>query len=494
MTTPPGAGDSMNAWLAAIVAASSDAIISCTVDAVILSWNPAAERMFGYTSAEAIGRPFTIIVPPDRIPEVSDRFARLRAGEVIRDVQTIRMRKDGAPVPVSLNFAPVLAGDGTVTGVSVTACDLTERRRAEAQFKALLDSAPDPIFGVDADGRIVFASRQTEAVLGYAPAELVGQPIEVLVPERLRPGHERQRSTYLGAPTTRPMGAGLDLSARRRDGTEVPVEISLSPLTEAVGPAVVAILRDVSERRLMEEEHARQRTEVDRLKDDLSNMIVHDLKNPVNGIFMTVQAMLRRTGEVSHRQRKSLTTIEQTCQEMLRLAQNLLEIAKLEAGKLVVAREAVDVTAVVEQVAREYGPLAAQVGKRLVVALGTGLPFATADLALMKRVLVNLVVNAIRHSGATEVRIESQAERDVGELTIHVRDNGHGIPAEDHERIFEKFGAVRRSPSGQTGTDTGLGLPFCKLALGQMGGRIELVSAPGATEFRVTVPVHAAHA
>jgi signal transduction histidine kinase len=230
--------------------------------------------------------------------------------------------------------------------------------------------------------------------------------------------------------------------------------------------------------------------QLDRLKDDLASMVVHDLKNPVNGIAMTVQAMLRRTGEVSERQRKGLTTIERTCQEMLRLTQNLLEIAKMEAGRMRVERAMVDLAEVIEQVAREYGPLADEVGKRLVVSVGHDAPRAVGDAGLVKRVLVNLVVNALRHSGAREVRVEVVPVAAERAVTIRVTDNGQGIPPEDMDRIFEKFASVRRNPSGEPSADTGLGLPFCKLAVERMGGTISLTSAPGTeTVFAVTLPV-----
>jgi signal transduction histidine kinase len=228
----------------------------------------------------------------------------------------------------------------------------------------------------------------------------------------------------------------------------------------------------------------------DRERND-PDAIVHDLKNPVNGIAMTVQVMLRRAGDLSERQRRNLLGIELTCREMLRLTQNLLEIAKIEAGKMPIEREAVDLAAVVRQVAAEYGQVAEQVGRRLVVAVGSDLPFATADAALLKRVLVNLVVNAIRHSGASEVRVEATPLPGLGELTVRVVDDGQGIPAADQARIFEKFASVRRTPSGEPSADTGLGLPFCKLAVERMGGSVALTSAPGGpTVFAVTLPIH----
>jgi signal transduction histidine kinase len=232
------------------------------------------------------------------------------------------------------------------------------------------------------------------------------------------------------------------------------------------------------------------RAEVERMKDDLANMVVHDLKNPVNGIAMMVQLALRKGGELPETHRNYLVQIERTCKEMSRLIQNLLEISKIEEGKMPVAREPVVLAEVVDEVAREYAPIAEQAGRRLTIAVGTDLPPATADRVLLRRVVVNLVVNALRHSGSVEVRIEGGV--DDGRVLLRVIDFGYGIAEADQARVFEKFRSIRRSPSDDPSGDTGLGLPFCKLAVERMGGRIALASAAGlSTVFTVELPAHA---
>jgi signal transduction histidine kinase len=229
------------------------------------------------------------------------------------------------------------------------------------------------------------------------------------------------------------------------------------------------------------------RAEVESLKADLTNMVVHDLKNPVNGIAMMVQLALRKAQDLPEAHRSYLRQIERTCREMMRLIQNLLEISKIEEGKMPVAREPIVLAEVADEVAREYSPVAEQAGRRLRLAVDTELPPAMGDRALLKRVLVNLVVNALRHSGSEEVRVEGRPLP--GEVALSVIDFGHGIPAEYHERVFEKFRSVRRSPSDDPGGDTGLGLPFCKLAVERMGGRLTLASTRGvSTVFTLTLP------
>jgi signal transduction histidine kinase len=235
------------------------------------------------------------------------------------------------------------------------------------------------------------------------------------------------------------------------------------------------------------EEALEARAEVERLKDDLTNMVVHDLKNPVNGIAMMVQLALRKGTDLPDVQRGYLLQIERTCREMMRLIQNLLEISKIEEGKMPVAREPIVLAEVVDEVTREYAPVAEQAGRRLTVDVGTELSPAVGDRTLLKRVLVNLVVNALRHSGSTEVRIEGRADADC--VRLSVVDYGDGIHEQDQARIFEKFRTIRRSPSDDPGGDTGLGLPFCKLAVERMGGRIGLTStARVSTVFTVELP------
>jgi signal transduction histidine kinase len=241
----------------------------------------------------------------------------------------------------------------------------------------------------------------------------------------------------------------------------------------------------------MAEETLTARQEVEHLKNDLTNMVVHDLKNPVNGIAMMVKLALRKGAELPEAHRGYLQQIDRTCREMMRLIQNLLEISKIEEGKMPVATEPIVLAELVDEVVAEYAPVAEQTARRLVVAVGTDLPAAQGDRALMKRVLINLVVNALRHSGSDEVRIEAQHASDAGEVTLRVRDRGRGIAEADQARVFEKFRILRRSPTDDPAVDTGLGLPFCKLAVEEMGGRISLASTPGDfTVFAVTLPVH----
>jgi signal transduction histidine kinase len=243
------------------------------------------------------------------------------------------------------------------------------------------------------------------------------------------------------------------------------------------------------EARATAEANLRARAEAERLKDDLSNMVVHDLKNPVTSIAMLAQLALRKGLDLPATQRNSLLQVERTCREMMGLIQNLLEISELEEGKMRVSRGPIVLAEIVHEIVVEYGPVAEQTGHRLVATVGLELPCVVADRALLKRVLVNLVMNALRHSGSTEVRVEATHDPATARVRLRVIDHGRGIAEGDQERVFEKFALVRRSRDSEPSSDTGLGLPFCKLATDCMGGKIALSSRPETgTVFTIILP------
>ena len=239
------------------------------------------------------------------------------------------------------------------------------------------------------------------------------------------------------------------------------------------------------------EEALQARADTERLKDELAAMVVHDLKNPVNGILMMVQLALRKSGELPEIHRGYLQQINLTCREMMRLIQNLLEISKLEEGKMPIAKGPVVLADVVDEVVAEHEVIATQAGRTFDVDVPTSVPAVIADRALLRRVLANLIGNAIRHSGSATVHLTATPSADGASVSLAVRDEGHGVPAALHARIFEKFASVPRSAADEPFRDTGLGLPFCKLAVDEMGGTLAFSSAPhtGST-FTVTLPVH----
>jgi len=233
------------------------------------------------------------------------------------------------------------------------------------------------------------------------------------------------------------------------------------------------------------------KAEIEVLKDDLSRMVVHDLKNPVNGIMMMAELALRKGRDLPEAQRGYLHQIQGTCEEMMRLIQNLLDISRLEDGKLPIEHEWIVLDELVAEIIAACAPVAQNGEQSLSSSIAPGVPPVVADRGLLKRVLVNLVVNALRHSVSPTVQVDVIPGPEPSEVTVRVVDWGRGIPPEEQAAIFEKFRSMRPSPSDAPVTDSGLGLPFCRLAVERMGGRISVTSEPGRkTVFAVTLPVH----
>ncbi|MGZ4481355.1 MAG: PAS domain S-box protein [Gaiellales bacterium] len=233
-----------------------DAIVVADPDGSISLVNRRTEELFGYDRSELIGQDVDLLVP-DRL---RDQHARHRVGfsldprtrEMGAGLELYGRRKDGSEFPVEISLGPMLDGDRTQ--VTAVIRDVSERRAADARFRALLESAPDAIVLVNTAGRIALANRRTEELFGYQAGELVGIEVELLVPERFRGVHVRHRGDYVDDPRTREMGAGLELYGLRRDGREFPVEISLSPMHDQGEQLVITIVRDVSDRRAAEQE------------------------------------------------------------------------------------------------------------------------------------------------------------------------------------------------------------------------------------------------
>ena len=261
--------------LVAIVESSDDAIISKTLEGVITSWNRGAQRIFGYSAEEIVGQHISLLMPPERVEDMRRILERVRRGERIDHYETKRRTKDGRIIDVSLTVSPVRDADGNIIGASKVARDITEQKRAaverkEAEFRNVLESAPDAIVIINGQGRIVRLNRQAEAIFGYTREELLGEPIEILMPERFRERHRKHRAAYSPKSRPRPMGTGLELYGRRKDGGEFPVDITLSPMEIADGFLIISVIRDITYRRRTEE----QLVKLSRAVEQSANLVI----------------------------------------------------------------------------------------------------------------------------------------------------------------------------------------------------------------------------
>ncbi|MDB6134820.1 MAG: hypothetical protein JWM59_3063 [Verrucomicrobiales bacterium] len=245
--------EALSRQLAAVVESSEDAIITKTLDGIITTWNFGAQRLFGYSAAEAVGKPVAFLIPPDAWEAEVALMDHIRRGERVAPCETRRRCREGRILEVSLTISPLRDSAGRIIGVSSISRDITSRKLGEQKFRGLLESAPDAMVVVNGSGVVELINAQAMTLFGYSRDELIGQPMEMLLPERFRGRHPDHQVTYNASPHTRPMGVGMTLLARRKDGGEFPVEVSLSPLETAEGKLVISAVRDITQQKKAEE-------------------------------------------------------------------------------------------------------------------------------------------------------------------------------------------------------------------------------------------------
>ena len=492
--------------MAAIVESSLDAIIGETIDGVFTSWNPAAAHLFGWSAKEVVGQPVAFFIPDDRRVEEDEILRRVRLGEKVATYETERLTNAGAKVLVSLTASPIRTADGQIVGVSSIYRDISVVEKAEAKFRALLEAAPDAMVGVDDTGSIQFVNVQAERLFGFDRSELLGQPVEILVPEETRHVHPHHRNKYFEHPTTRPMGAGLQLSARRKDGSEFPVDIALSSLDLGDEVIVTAAVRDISDR--MREARERERLEVQSRQSRLESIgqlaggIAHDFNNLLAGILSyasLVQASVEALNEVVDDEHKDPTVVHDVEQimEAAQRASALTHQLLLFGRKEIVQSQVLDLNQIVSGM---EDLLRRTIGEhiRLTHKLDDRIPPIQMDAGHVEQILMNLVVNArdamtpgghlsVETSVAT-LDEEYARSHDVapGEyVSLVVSDTGSGMPPDVVARVFEPYFSTKAREEG-----SGLGLATVYGIVAQFGGHIAVYSEVGmGTTMRAYFPL-----
>lgn len=479
-----------------LLEAAPDAIVGVDSSGRIQLVNAQTEKLFGYQRDELLGQPVEILVPDEHRREHpnhrAEYFAEPRTRPMGAGLDLVARRKDASEFPAEISLSSI----ETDLGILVTAAirDVTERKQAEARFRSLLEAAPDSMVIVDATGRIELVNAQTERLFGYGREELLGKNVELLVPERYRLRHIRNRLGYVAAPRTRGMGAGLDLYGLRKDGTEFPVEISLSPLLTPHGVTVSAAIRDVTERKqaedartqaLRQEREATQRLrQVDRLRSDFLSTVSHELRTPLTAIKGFAEMLARDWDEYGEEQRHDFVRrIAAAGARLDDLISDLLDFTRLEGGQLRFTPEPLGLAAVVNDAVRRTRSLLEP--RRVEVGVADDLA-VMADPTGVARVIDNLLANAAKFS-APDSLISVGAVRAGNDVALSVADQGVGIPAEDLGRIFERFYRVGGQANRRPGT--GIGLAIVKEFTEAQGGRVEVASTAGeGTTFTILLP------
>ena len=442
----------------------------------ILSWNAGAERIKGYTSDQIIGQNFSCFFPSEEIKRGRpEEILRITAASGRHEEQSMRMRKDGSQFLARVIFAALRDAAGNLRGFSEFSHDLSERQESEARYRGLLEAAPDAMVVVNVGGEIVLLNVQAEKQFGYSRHELIGQQVRNIIPEgfaeRLIADGTRSAADALA----QQIGTGIELVGRRKNGSEFPLEIMLSPLESTEGVLVTAAIRDVSMRKKSEEHLVKAVAELKRSNDELQQFAYvasHDLQEPLRMVASYTQLLAKRyKGRLDSDADEFIGFAVNGCNRMQGLIQDLLAYSR--AGTNGKAFCQVSSEGALQQALTNLRITIKQSG---AVVSHDSLPAIKTDETQLTQVFQNLVGNAIKYRSTEAPRVHISAiTNDANEWIFSVRDNGLGIDPQYFERIFILF---QRLHGRNEFEGTGIGLAICKKVLERLGGRIWVESQP----------------
>jgi PAS domain S-box-containing protein len=481
--------------LAGIVEFSDDAIISKDVNGIVTSWNKGAERMFGYSAEEMIGKPIAVIAAPDRLDEMPQILERIKGGERIDHYETVRKAKDGRLVNISLTVSPIHDEEGRIVGASKIARDITEQIRARAELaeererlRVTLSSIGDGVITTDNAGRLTYLNPVAEQLTGWQNSEASGRPLE----EVFRIINEDSRQPVEN-PATKVLREGIIVGLANhtllitKDGHERSIDDSGAPIRvnpdELLG--VVLVFRDVTERRADERERHVQALELRRANEELNQFayaVTHDLREPLRNIVNFSQLLSRGLKNGSQADAEtSIKYVVEGAQRMEMLLNDLL--AYSQAGG---SQESAVIVDMNDALRRALDNLKAAIAESGAAIASDYLPSVLAHDAQMVQVFQNLVSNAIKYRSKEVPQVQIRAQKNEHEWIFSVRDNGLGIRPEYQGTIFRLFKRLH----GREIPGTGMGLAICSKIIERHRGRLWVSSQPGeGSEFFFSLPV-----
>lgn len=470
-------------FLAAIVASSSDAIIGRTLDGTIVTWNRAAEEIFGYSSAEVVGRSVSILFPEDRMAEHPEIMDRVRVGETVRRFETLRLRKDGTPIDVSISACPVLDSSGNVAAAAVLLHDITEQRRAreaEADLARIIEESLNEIYVCDAHTlRFLAVNRGARENLGYSLEEVLGLTVLDLKSEL-----SREQFEALVAPLRSGNREKVEFETthRRKDGSLYPVEVHVQRGRYRGAESFVAVIMDVSERKATAEREREAERRARRLEalasiSTLTAGIAHDVGAPMTAILGYAEMLEKSLSDEKNRRRAQII-IEQI-HRISELVQALLNMARPGERGFV----SLDLSKILEASLEFYREKLRAHGVVVERSIDS-VPDVAGDPDRLQQLFLNLIINAVdaMPKGGTLRIVLTNPDAEVVE--VRVRDSGTGIDPEKVDRVFEPFYTTK-----ERGQGTGLGLVVAKAIIDEHSGEIAVDSeVGGGTEFVIRFP------
>ncbi len=374
--------------------------------------------------------------------------------------------------------------------------DSGSRKLSEDRFRLVVEASPNAIIVTNAQGQIELVNKEAEKLFRYTREELLGQQIEMLIPQSFRSKHPTLREHFMTQPSTRAMGAGRDLYAQTRDGQEIPIEIGLNPIHTEDGMLVLSSIIDIRERKAVEErfrEQTQQIAAASRYKSEFLANMSHELRTPLNSILiLSEQLKANPLGNLTQKQVTHADIIHRSGSDLLALINDILDLSKIEAGRMTVMLEAISLREFCESMERSFRPMAEAKRLQFDVALDDGAPASfCSDHQRIFQIVRNLFSNALKFTseGRIGIRVVGQGTGDEARLGIAVTDTGIGIPQDKHDVIFDAFRQVDGSTSRRFG-GTGLGLSISRSLAQLLGGEIRLDSRPGdGSTFTLWLPL-----
>ena len=477
--------DAPLALLAAIVNSSDDAIIGSDLNGRIITWNNAASGLFGHVRDAILGQPFESLFPAGQLPDHVTLTQLLQQNSAIGQFETMGRRADGSEIPVSLTISAIRDASGNIFGLSLSARDFSNGYKmaarltqSERHFRQVVNAAPNAMILVGSNGLIEMANGRAEQLFGYTRAELMGQPLDMLVPERFREPDPGLPATCFAQQEAATISKASELYALRKDGTEFPVEVGLNPIDTADGVKTLSAIVDMSERKRFTDELSRRNQEL----KDFAYVASHDLKAPLRGVNQLATWITEDLeGQINEETSEHLHLMRVRITRMEKLLDDLL--LYFRADNLGGSTECIDFA----EMARDVFELCCN-NPSFALELQGSFPQADTHKVALELVLRNLINNAIKHhdKASGHIIVRSLPSPDEQYYLFEVADDGPGIAPEHYERVFAMFQTLRPRDEVE---GSGMGLAVIKKTIESLGGTISLAAnAPRGVAFRFSWP------